>query len=125
MRGPTPSPTTAEQEFQRNASIAVARRAETVVAHEGSQVFLDHLGAWRDRAEAEGATYANLAAYATASADQVAENRRLAAQRRGAAEAYQNAMDLIPSLISQGREAMPITPTVDPPEQMARSGHSG
>src|SRR2546425_12731744 len=39
------------REYNRHATIAVAKKAETVLSHEGWQTFLDHLGSLRDTAQ--------------------------------------------------------------------------
>lgn len=107
----------AGEQFQRNAAIAVARRAETVVAHEGWQTFLDHLGAMRDSLAKYAEECAQRAMQTNVWGDALSELKCQARAAKAGADAYDNAMKMIPSLISQGRVAMPVTPTVDTPEQ--------
>jgi hypothetical protein len=103
-------PRTPESEFHRNATIAVARKAETVVHHEGWQTFLDHLGALRDQARGLQTAHERHLAHDDLSGQELHECRRQIARHSGAADAYEWAMKLIPTLVENGFAAKDTPP---------------
>lgn len=95
-------PRAVERDFSRNATIAVAKKAETVVAHEGWQTFLDHLGAMRDNLHGYAADVGKRIIETNLWGDALAEAKCQARAAKAAGDAYQQAMDMIPALITRG-----------------------
>lgn len=103
-------PRTAEQEFHRNATIAVARKAETVVNHEGWQTFLDHLGAMVDAAKNARDAQMQTLTFGVHWGDDLAEFKAKAREYAAEARAYERAMKLIPTLVQNGLAAQDAPP---------------
>lgn len=104
-----------DSEFQRMATIAVARKADTVVNHEGWQTFLDHLGTMRDNLRGFSDDCAKRAALTNLWGDALAEMKTQARMAKAGADAYQAAMDLIPALIERGHVAQGAQPQSESP----------
>jgi hypothetical protein len=100
----------ADKEFHRQATIAVAKRAETVVNHPGWQTFLDHLGALRDAAQTDIEYATRRVANAPVGVPDLVEYRRQIASHAGAVRALERAMSLIPTLIDNGLAAQDEPP---------------
>ena len=102
-----------QREYQKQTVISIAKRAETVVAHEGWQVFLDHLGAMKDSAESRRT---GLVKKMTEDPDTLGEElAKLKVQcvrLDGELKALAAVVDLIPNLIQAGKDIeIPRPPT--------------
>lgn len=92
-------------EGHHRAQADVGRRADTVVAHEGWQVFLDHLTAMTDtldkRIQGQERTILDTPALGDELVKAKIELRELIGERRG----IKAALDLIPTLVATGHRA--------------------
>lgn len=90
-----------EREYHRQAQVAVARKAQTVVDHPGWQTFLDHLGAIQEARMAERERTLEEMTDAIGEALQTLQLRVKALD--GELKGLKVAVELIPTLITQGQ----------------------
>lgn len=100
-------PKAQEREYQRQATLAVSKRAELVVSHPGWQTFLDHLGTLRDNAQRALDSETRAMVEDDVIGDPLTKMKLTAAELRGRVRGYREAMELIPTLIALGHEAEP------------------
>lgn len=90
--------------FQQQAVIAVSKKAETVVNHEGWQTFLDHLGALKDEANRRNETLIKALAYDNEiSSTELGKLKLQISHIAGEIKSLDMAITLIPTLISAGK----------------------
>lgn len=94
---------TPEDAFQRNAAIAVATKAETVVNHEGWQTFLDHLQSVKDVCATERARLERTIVDGDIFGDGLTAMKLKARELKGKIDGLDVAVNLIPSLIERGK----------------------
>ena len=91
--------------FHYRAQMDVARRAELVVGHEGWQVYLDHLTAWKDRLTTRRDATLKKLAGGPELGDALTVLKLELRELDGELRALDRAMTLIPELIEHGAQA--------------------
>jgi hypothetical protein len=96
---------TRAMEHHYRAQAEVGRRSETVVAHEGWQTFLDHLGQIKDTISERIRHQERTILDTNALGEELVKAKMELRELRGEERGIQHALDLIPSLIETGKRA--------------------